>query len=206
MPSFSKHIAKRRVILLFYKEFERDTFFKYDRYLKRVVRPFYNLTHHRQKQTGFAVSFELLKSALEKCGYNVRVNDYALARRYPEYPVGLVGFPVVLEGWNLPNPAILGPSLYDHPMLAPRLMEDPRFRIYLVLGEWTYKMFHPVYGDRCVCWHAGIDTDDWADTSSCTKDIDFLIYDKIRWNHDELNAKLVQPIQERLNRRNSTPV
>ena len=52
-------LAKRKVILLFYKEFEKDKFFKYDRYLKRVVRPIYDLTHHRQKKTGFAVSFEL---------------------------------------------------------------------------------------------------------------------------------------------------
>src|SRR6516162_395861 len=125
--SLERAIAERRLILLFYKEFEKDKFFMYDRYLKRVVRPIYDLTHTRQKKTGFGVSFELLKQALEKQGWLVRINDHALARKHPEYPVGLVGFPTVLEGWNLPNPAILGPSLFDHPMLAPRLMENRRF-------------------------------------------------------------------------------
>ena len=125
-----------------------------------------------------------------KDGFEVRINDYALARKYPEYPVGLVGFPIVLDGWDLPNPAILGPSLYDHPMLAPHLMKDPRFRIYLVLAEWMYNMFYPIYGDKCVRWHAGIDTDEWTDSRMHPKDIDFLIYDKIRWNHDELMADL----------------
>jgi hypothetical protein len=118
--SLERAVADRRVILLFYREFEKDKFFKYDRYLKRVVRPIYNLMHTRQKKTGFGVIFELLKRALENQGWVVRINDYAVARRHPEYPVGLVGFPTVLDGWNLPNPAVLGPCLFDHPMLAPR--------------------------------------------------------------------------------------
>ena len=199
--SLERAIADRKLILLFYKEFEKDTFFRYDRYLKRVVRPIYNLTHTRQKKTGFGVSFELLKQALEKQGLLVRINDYAVARRHPEYPVGLVGFPTVLEGWNLPNPAILGPSLFDHPMLAPHLMEDPRFRIYLVLAQWMYDMFRPIYGDACVRWYAGIDTDEWIDTSSHAKDVDFLVYDKIRWSHETLAVELLQPILDVLARR-----
>ena len=148
--SLERAIAGRKLILLFYKEFEKDKFFMYDRYLKRVVRPIYDLTHTRQKKTGFGVSFELLKQALEKQGWLVRINDHVLARKHPEYPVGLVGFPTVLEGWNLPNPAILGPCLFDHPKLAPHLLEDPRFRIYLVFAQWMYDMFRPVYGDACV--------------------------------------------------------
>ena len=41
-------------------------------------------------------------------------------------------------------------------------------------------MFWPIYGDACVRWFAGIDTDAWPDVSNHPKDIDFLIYDKIR--------------------------
>ncbi|SDR54548.1 Glycosyltransferase involved in cell wall bisynthesis [Rhizobiales bacterium GAS191] len=196
MGSSGNGLAERDTILLFYKEFEQDKFFKNDRYLKRMLKPLYNLTHHRQKKTGFAVSFELLRRALQKHGWKVRVNDYALARKCPHHPVGLVGFPTLLEDWTLPNPALLGPSLYDHPMLAPRLMQDSRYRTYLVLAQWTYDMFHPHYGDTCARWHAGIDTDEWIDTSSHAKDIDFLIYDKIRWNHDELALELLEPIRE----------
>lgn len=194
-------IADGKVILLFYREQEQDKFFRYDRYLKRVIRPLYNLTHHRQKQTGFAVSFDLLRRALVNAGWIVRINDRALARQNPHYPIGLVGFPCVLDGWDLPNPAILGPSLYDHPLLAPRLMHDPRFRKYLVLAPWMYDMFHPVYGDACVRWFAGIDTDEWQDTSDCKKDIDFLIYDKIRWDHYQLEQELLQPIHRALHHR-----
>jgi hypothetical protein len=199
--SLRKVVAERKLILLFYKEFEKDKFIRYDRYFKRVVRPIYNLTHSRQKKTGFGVSFELLKRALEKQGWLVRVNDYALAREHPEYPVGLIGFPAILDGWDLPNPAILGPSLFDHPLLAPRLMEDPRFCTYLVLAQWMYEMFRPIYGDACVRWYAGIDTEVWDDTSSHPKDIDFLVYDKIRWDRESLAAELLQPILHVLDRR-----
>jgi hypothetical protein len=134
-------------------------------------------------------------------GCNIRVNDYRLARKHPDYPVGIVGFPTILEGWALPNPAMLGPSLYDHPLLAPNLMKDPRFRTYLVLAQWMYDMFYPVYGDVCVRWQAGIDTDEWSDTQICRKDIDFLIYDKIRWNHEKLAASLLVPTQRILSER-----
>jgi hypothetical protein len=201
VKSAEEDLARRKLVLLFYKEFEKDKFVKYDRYLKRVVRPLYNLLHHRQKKTGFGVWFELLRRALERSGFRVRVNDHALARKHPDYPVGLVGFPMLLDGWNLPNPALLGPALYDHPSLAPRLMEDARFRTYLVTSQWTYDMFHPVYGDACVRWHAGIDTEEWPDTRSHEKDIDFLIYDKIRWDHDKLARELLDPVRTAIERR-----
>jgi len=194
LPSAASSPLDNRTILLFYQEAERDKFIKHDRYLKRVLRPLYNLTHHRQKKTGFAVSFELLRRALVQHGWKVRVNDYALARKHPHHPVGLVGFPTLLDNWSLPNPALLGPSLYDHPKLAPDLMADERYRTYLVLAQWTYDMFHPHYGDACVRWHAGIDLDEWDDASSHPKDIDVLVYDKIRWDHDRLAIELLQPI------------
>src|SRR5262249_429032 len=91
--------------------------------------------------------------------------------------------------------------LYDHPLLAPRLMEDPRFKTYLVLAQWTYDMFRPVYGEACICWHAGIDTEMWKDMSAEPKDIDFLIYDKIRWNQDRLAAELLEPARRSLEAR-----
>jgi hypothetical protein len=202
MARWSTSVSGGGTILLFYKEFEAaDKFIKYDRYLKRLIRPLYNLLHHRQKKTGFRVSFDLLVSALKKAGYDVRVNDYRFARRHPDYPAGVIGFPCILDKWTLPNPALLGPSLYDHPGLAPDLFKDRRFRKYLVLADWTYDLFSPAYGDRCVKWHAGIDLTYWPDTRHEQKDIDFLVYDKIRWDHDQIAHDLLEPICARLERR-----
>lgn len=191
-------LLKRKVILLFFKEIENDSYFKYDRYLKRILRPFYHLTHRRQKKSGFAVSFELMCRALQKSGYEVRVNDYKTAQCNPTYPVGIVGFPIILDGWLLPNPAILGPSLYDHPMLAPNLMEDSRFKRLAVLAPWTLAMYAQVYGDACFSWFAGIDLEQWPDLSSKPKSYDFLVYDKIRWDHDKFEESLLNPILKTL--------
>lgn len=188
-------------VLLFYQEYEADTFLPYDRYLKRALRPAYRLLHRRQKHSGFFVSFQLLLKALRQHGAEVRVNDYRLARRWPAHPVGIVGYPVLLEGWRLPNPALLGPSLYDHPGQAPDLMRDPRFEKYLVLAPWVHDMFRPHYGSACVPWFAGIDTEAWPDLAGHPKDLDVLVYDKIRWERERLVPELLEPILQELHAR-----
>ncbi len=187
-------------ILLFYKEYEWDRFVKHDRYVKRALRPIYNLIRRDQSVSGFYVWFRTLVESLELCGYKVRVNDHALARRHPDYPVGLAGYPVVLDGWDLPNPAILGPGLYDHPAIRPSLMDDPRFKRYITTCDWVDAVFRAYYGDACVPWFAGIDTETWPDTRGHHKDFDVLVYDKIRWNRDALVPGLLDVATRELDR------
>jgi glycosyltransferase involved in cell wall biosynthesis len=55
-------------------------------------------------------------------------------------------------------------------------------------------MFRKVYGDACVPWFAGIDTEAWPDLSERPKSIDVLIYDKIRWGHGVMSRRLIEPI------------
>lgn len=187
-----------KVVLLFYKDFERDYFFKNDRYLMRVVRPVYHLFKKSQKVSGFFVWYQLLIKALRQQGYVVRLNDYALARRNPDYPVGLVGYPDLLRDWKLPNPAILGPSLFDHPAQAPSLLSDQRYKYYIVTCQWMKDVFAPFYGDRCVLWHAGIDGREWEDTRSHPKSVDVLVYDKVRWRRDHYERTLIAPMLKHL--------
>jgi len=80
-------------VLLFYEEFERDSFFSHDRYLKRLLRPIFHRFTRRQKVSGFLVWLRLLERALRRQGYRVHLNRYALARRNPAYPVGIDGYP-----------------------------------------------------------------------------------------------------------------
>ena len=188
-------------VLLFFRDFERDRFVKYDRYAQRLARPLYRRLAGKPRVSGFFMWYQLLTAALVDSGFDVRHNDYRLARQHPSYPVGLVGYPELLHGWSLPNPAVLGPALYDHPAQAPTLMDDPRFRSYLVTCDWMYDLFEPVYGDRVATWHAGMVTDDWVDTSTLPKDIDILVYDKVRWNRDRFGPELIEPIQREFARR-----
>src|SRR3569833_1366246 len=95
-------------ILLFYRDYEKDTFFKNDRYLKRAIRPLYHALSRRQKVTGFLVWYRLLAQALRANGYTVLENDYRYARRHPDYPVGLVGFFCLFVGLSFLFFAVLG--------------------------------------------------------------------------------------------------
>ncbi len=190
-----------RTVLLFFRDFETDRFLPGDRYLKRVVRPLYDRLHRGQKVTGFQEAFRLLARALERRGCDVRVNDRRFARRHPGHPVGLFGYPHLLEGWDLPNPAVLGPGLYDHPSLASGLMRDPRNRAYLVCSDWMRRMFARWYGDACRVWFNGIDLDEWPDTRGEAKDVDVLVYDKVRWDRERWEPGLVRPVLEGLARR-----
>lgn len=188
-------------VLLFYKPHEVDRFLPGDRYLKRLVRPIWERTHHRQKISGVGMSFRLLRQGLEAAGYVVHCNDYAAARANPDYPVGLVGAVDILAGWRLPNPALLGPSLFDQPGHAPRLFDDQRFRGYVCLGEWMFDMFEQVYPGRCVRWFAGLDAEAWPDRSDEPKDLDFLVYDKVLWDRERQADALTRPILDELEAR-----
>jgi len=183
-------------VLLFFKDFERDSFIVGDRYIKRIVRPVYRLFNRKQKTSGFYVWYQLLIKAVQQQGYTVHLNNYKLARQNPDYPVGLVGYPHLLDNWSLPNPAILGPALFDHPLQSPDLMNNPSYKYYLLTCQWMMDMFTPYYGNSCVLWYAGMDFSQWAETSTETKDIDILIYDKVRWNRDFYEGELILPIKQ----------
>ena len=144
--------------------------------------------------SGFFRWFLLLVVALRRRNYTVRVNDFVMAKQNPGNPIGIVGHPYILDCWSLPNPAVLGPCMYDHPTLNPALMEDHRFKYYITTCEWLHDVFVPYYGEKCVLWHAGIDFEEWADAKTYNKDIDVLIYNKIRWNKEEMDRVILDPV------------
>ena len=192
-----------RDVLLFFEDHDRDTFFKNDRRIRRHLRRTYHrFRSGRPKVTGFEVWFLLLKQALEQVGRRVRVNEFKTARDNPQAPVGLCGYPQILDGWWLPNPAVLGPGLWDHPAQAPRQMDDARFRVYVTTCDWQHDMFARAYGEQyCAHWHAGFDLQDWPDTGARPKDLDVLIYDKVRWRRDHFEPELITPIHAALDAR-----
>ena len=190
-----------RTVLLFFEDVERDRLVPNDRHLRRAARRVYHAVTAGQSVSGFEIAFRLLRTALERAGVRVVVNNPALARRHPGHPVGLCGYPHALDRWSLPNPVVLGPGLLDHPLEAPRLMEDPRFRSYLVPCDWYRDLFAPHYGDAVATWFGGIDLDAWPDLAGAPKDIDFLVYDKILWERERVVPGLLDPMLAELRRR-----
>jgi glycosyltransferase involved in cell wall biosynthesis len=51
-------------------------------------------------------------------------------------------------------------------------------------------------------WFGGIDLADWPDTSGSPKDLDVLVYDKIRWKRENYEPNLLRPVLDELSRRN----
>jgi glycosyltransferase involved in cell wall biosynthesis len=50
-------------------------------------------------------------------------------------------------------------------------------------------------------WPVGIDTESWKPEPDAAKEFDFLIYDKVRWEHDRYEADLIHPIRDELQKR-----
>jgi len=192
-----------RDVLLFFEDRDRDTLLRGDRRLRRRLRKAVAIFRpNKPRVTGFEVSFILLCRALERAGQTVHVNDFALARRYPTFPVGVAGYTHVLDDWTLPNPVVLGPGLFDHPKIRPGLMRDPRFRSYLMFCEWMRDVFATVYDrDRLRLWFGGMDLAEWPDTRGHAKDVDVLVYDKIRWQRETYVPDLLEPILAELTKR-----
>lgn len=193
-----------RDVLLFFEDRDRDTFVTGDRRLRRRLRKAVGVFRpHKQRVSGFEVSFTLLCQALKLAGKTVHVNDFRRAQRYPHFPVALCGYPHILDTWRLPNPAVLGPGLFDHPKQNPLLMHDHRFRSYLMLCDWMRDMFATIYDPATLrMWFGGIDLANWPDTKGYPKDLDVLVYDKIRWKRETYEPNLLRPVLDELSRRN----
>lgn len=186
-------------VLLFFEDLERDRFAAGDRHLRRAARKVYHAATYGQQESGFEVAFRLLRTALTRAGCRVVVNNPSLARAFPAHPIGICGYPHRLERWPLPNPALLGPGMLDHPALRARLFDDHRFRSYIVTSDWTAAVFEEGFPGRCRRWFAGIDTDAWPDARGEPKSIDFLVYDKLRT--PTAREALAEPLSRELARR-----
>ena len=203
--SNGRTIVPGLTILLFFEDFERDSFVRGDRFAKRVVKPLWNMITTKQKVFGFQMWFRRLGSSLVNEGFDVRINDYATAAAFPKYPVGIAGYPWALNHWALDNPILLGPGMFDHPLQKPNLFDDPRFRLYLVTCEWNRNLFGGYYGfGRVRDWFGGIDTKDWPSTTNEPKQYDFLIYDKVRWDRGNVARGLLEKIEDTLTRQHLT--
>lgn len=104
-----------------------------------------------------------------------------------------------LEGYNQPNPIVAGIGLMTHPSQWPDLCDEYPVVRYLQHSEWANDMYRPYFGDdTCEVWPVGIDTKEWCPATSVQKSTDILIYDKIRWNREDLVPQFIGPIKQKL--------
>lgn len=183
---------------LFYEEPDPDRWILFDRYPRHVAR---RVIRGRPPVGGVRRVFLNLLAGVRRLEVPVRVNDYRYAARHPDEAIGIVGKPQVLAARRWENPILFGPGGYNHPCDDPDLVKRLPVRRVLVGCTWMREMFEPCYGDVVEVWPAGIETDRWQPVSGGSKDIDVLVYDKVRWERDRYEPELIRPIVESLARR-----
>jgi glycosyltransferase involved in cell wall biosynthesis len=187
------------VLNLFYEEPDPDRWFPGDRYPRQVVR---RIVRGKPQPGGQTRVFLNLCAGLDRIGARFRINEYSYALRHPDELVCIIGKPLVLDKIDWRNPILFGASGYSEPVSDPRLLDRLRVRKVLVPGPWVEKMCKPYWGDAVEAWPVGIDTDAWKPAPPGKKTIDVLLYDKVRWNHEQYEISLIEPIRDVLRRCN----
>jgi hypothetical protein len=141
-----------------------------------------------------------LRAGLDKIGISYRVNDYRYIQKHPKEVACIIGKPQVLDKIKWKNPILFGASVFSHPCDDPELLNHLPISKILVPGEWMRKMWEAYYGDTVLAWPVGIDTAQWA-PAPIDKDIDILLYDKVRWQHGRYENEFIAPIKSCLEQR-----
>jgi len=180
-----------RPLNLFFEEPDPDRWFKYDHYPRSIIR---RLLRGKARPGGVMMIAINLMRGLDKLGQSYRFNDYRYIKKHPHEIACIIGKPQLVFERKWQNPIILGAGIYSHPIECLDLFERyPNVKRLLVPGEWMCDMFMPAYGNKVLPWPVGIDTEQWKPYDSVRK-VDFLIYDKIRWQHELMDKELVAPI------------
>ncbi len=190
------------LVLLFYDGYERKATPGLIGSIKSDSRRFLRYAKRslckQQVRTGFYTAFLALVNSLKSVGCNVRINDFAAASKRPHYPIGIAGYPSIIEKVTLPNPIIFGPGDFGTPPASVAVAHDKRFKLLIQPSDWFSGMYTPFCGDKMLTWFAGIDIKNWPDYSNEHKDLDYLIYDKIRWHRDERVPNILNRITKHL--------
>lgn len=169
-----------------------------DRWIRPLVR---RVVRGPRVPSGIDKVFLNLSAGLRKIGQPFRVNRPWNEIR-PGDRVGVIGRDrLALAGYDRPNPIVAGVALMTHPSEWPTLCQDYPVARYVQHCEWAIDIYRPYYGDKvCAVWPVGIDTDEWCPTMSTARTCDFLLYNKIRWDHAAMDRDLVEPIRANLRR------
>ena len=192
-------MANDRPLNIFYAEPDPDRWIKFDHYPRRIIR---RLVRGKPKPGGVMMVALNLLEGLKKIGIPYRFNDYKYIKAHPNEIACIIGKPQVLFDRKWPNPIIFGAGIYSHPLEYPDLFDKyPHVKRILVPGEWMRQMFEPYYGHKVLAWPVGIDTNAWKPVNG-NKKFDFLIYNKILWNHERHNNDLIIPVISALAKHN----
>lgn len=186
--------GSQRICLYYRPEPERDRWVPGDRLIRPIVR---RLVRGKGRTGGIEKVFVNLCLGLDRLGVRYEVNVPFTDLRAGDRVAVLGRGRQSLQGYDRPNPIVAGIGLMGHPGEWPTLCDDYPVVRYLQHSEWANNVYKPYFGDRCGIWPVGVDTDAWA-PSIARKDLDFLLYDKVQWDREHNEPRLIQPIREAL--------
>ncbi|MEA2954192.1 MAG: hypothetical protein QOJ96_3712 [Alphaproteobacteria bacterium] len=190
-----------RICLYYRAPPESDRWFPGDRFFRPPIR---RLLRGRPRPSGVDKVFANLCLGLDRLNVRYVVNLPFRELRHDDR-VGVLGRGrYALEGYARPNPIVAGIGLMTHPSEWPALCDDYPVAFYLQHSKWANDVYRPYFKEKCRIWPVGIDTDTWRRSANEAKHLDFLIYDKIRWNRSELVPRLLDPIKAALTQRKLT--
>jgi glycosyltransferase involved in cell wall biosynthesis len=190
-----------RLCLYYRAEPERDRWLPGDRWVRPIVR---RLVRGRPRPGGVEKVFLNLRLGLDRLRipYVVNLPFHGIQ---PGDRVAILGRGrCCLDGYRQPNRIVAGIGLMTHPSEWPTLCDDFPVTRYLQHSEWCDRVYRPYFGERCAIWPVGIDTEVWQTSPAHEKRVDFLLYDKVRWDYETRARTLIAPILETLRTRSLT--
>jgi hypothetical protein len=141
-----------------------------------------------------------LCAGLDRLGRDYVVN-LPFAELTTEDRVGVIGRGRhALQGYDRKNPILAGVALMDHPSQWPNLLEEYPVARYLSHSKWVNEIYRRYFGECCGLWAVGIDTEAWTPAPAHEKCVDILIYDKVRWNREQIVPTLLAAIEREVGR------
>jgi glycosyltransferase involved in cell wall biosynthesis len=154
----------------------------------------------KPRHGGLDKVFINLRLGLDWLGLRYEVN-LPFRKLRPDDRVAILGLGRhCLDGYAQANPIVAGIGLMTHPSEWPTLCTDYPVVRYLQHSAWCDAVYRPYFGDRCTIWPVGIDTDRWQPAALAGKTVDFLLYDKIHWDHAGREISLLAPLRAELTR------
>lgn len=187
--------------VIYFIERPADRWFPGDHKLRKPIR---RLLRGPDPIGGIKRVFLNLCEGLNRLGENYVVN-IPFSQIRGDDRVGILGLGrQCLAGYSQSNPLLAGIAVAAHPAEWPTMFQDYPVSAYVVHSEWVKQMYERHYGSHIRTWAAGIDTHLWAPGREPAKSVDFLVYDKIRWDYERVHRAFVDPLLNTLRRRGMT--
>jgi glycosyltransferase involved in cell wall biosynthesis len=190
-----------RVCLYYRVPPESDRWLPGDRFIRPMAR---RAIYGKPRPGGVDQMFANLCLGLDRIGVPYVVN-LPFRELKPDDHVGVLGRGRhSLDGYDRSNPIVAGIGLMTHPSEWPTLCEEYPVALYLQHSQWATDVYRPYFKERCRTWPVGIDTQMWQPAHISERRVDFLIYDKILWQREQVVPALLTAIREELARRKLT--